>query len=251
MAIRFQLLPYLYTLFYNAHTKAETVMRALVWEFPNDPSLAAADRQFFLGASILVTPVLVQGAESVDGVFPGLMEGEEVYYDWYNHSRIAVPASRNTTIHAPLGHIPVYIRGGVVLAMQQPALTTDASRKTGWSILIAPGVDGTAEGEVYLDDGESVAPNVTKMVKLAASLMNGRISLNVTVEGEYVGLDTPLANVTVLGVREQLRDGQVSVDGRQIGKSKWDEGSGSLVVGDLKGVLGGKAWGRGWEMVIG
>lgn len=44
MAIRFQLLPYMYTLFYDPHTSGDTVTRALAWEFPNDPSLAAADR---------------------------------------------------------------------------------------------------------------------------------------------------------------------------------------------------------------
>lgn len=27
-------------------------MRALAWEFPHDPSLAAADRQFFLGPAV-------------------------------------------------------------------------------------------------------------------------------------------------------------------------------------------------------
>jgi len=61
MNIRYQLLPYMYTLFYLAHNTGSTVMRALAWEFPNDPSLAAADRQFFLGPAILVTPVLDQG----------------------------------------------------------------------------------------------------------------------------------------------------------------------------------------------
>jgi alpha-glucosidase len=33
MSIRYQLLPYIYTLFYHAHIHAETVMRALAWEF--------------------------------------------------------------------------------------------------------------------------------------------------------------------------------------------------------------------------
>lgn len=153
MAIRFNLLPYLYTLFYHAHTRGDTVMRALAWEFPNDPSLAAADRQFFLGPAILVTPVLTQGSTTVDGVFPGLAEGTDCYYDWYNHSSIAVPDIQNTTIQAPLGHIPVYIRGGHVLAMQQSGssiLTTRDARKTGWSILVALGVDGMARGNFIL-----------------------------------------------------------------------------------------------------
>jgi alpha-glucosidase len=105
MAIRFQLLPYIYTLFYHAHTRGDTVMRALAWNFPNDPSLAAADRQFFLGDSILVTPVLDQGATSVNGVFPGIMDGSEVYYDWYTQSPVAKPATANSTISAPLGKV--------------------------------------------------------------------------------------------------------------------------------------------------
>lgn len=33
----------MYTLFYLAHNTGSTVMRALAWEFPNDPSLAAAE----------------------------------------------------------------------------------------------------------------------------------------------------------------------------------------------------------------
>lgn len=37
MQIRYALLPYMYTLFYEAHTTGSTVMRALAWEFPNEP----------------------------------------------------------------------------------------------------------------------------------------------------------------------------------------------------------------------
>ena len=33
MNIRYQLLPYMYTLFYLAHNTGSTVMRALAWEF--------------------------------------------------------------------------------------------------------------------------------------------------------------------------------------------------------------------------
>jgi alpha-glucosidase len=107
MEVRFRLLPYIYTLFYYAHTKGDTVMRALAWNFPNDPNLAAADRQFFLGDSILVTPVLEQGATSVDGVFPGIMDGTEAYYDWYAQSPVAKPTTANSTIQAPLGEFSI------------------------------------------------------------------------------------------------------------------------------------------------
>lgn len=169
LAIRFQLLPYMYTLFYHAHTTGSTVMRALAWEFPNDPALAAADRQFFLGPALLVTPALDQGVTTVDGVFPGSGHGAssggggggggggEVYYDWYTH--VAVQPTRpgeNVTLPAPLGHIPLFVRGGYVLPVQEPAMVTRDARKTPWGVIVALGVDGRAGGSLYVDDGESV-----------------------------------------------------------------------------------------------
>jgi len=49
LEIRYELLPYLYTLFFNAHTKGSTVVRPLFHEFPFDPKLYSMDRQFMWG----------------------------------------------------------------------------------------------------------------------------------------------------------------------------------------------------------
>ena len=251
MNVRFQLLPYMYTLFYNAHTQGDTVMRALAWEFPTDPSLANADRQFFLGPSVLVTPVLTEGATSVNGVFPGLVEGTDTYYDWYNHSKIDMPSSKNTSIAAPLGHLPVYIRGGCVLGSQQMAMTTRDARETGWSIVVAPGVNGSASGSLYLDDGVSITPNATKMVTMAAMMSGGAVTLNVTVDGTYAGLDTPLGNVTVLGIAKKPQSLAVMLNGMMSGNATYNATSGSLFVGSLGSANNGAAWGKSWSMSIG
>jgi len=183
MNIRFQLLPYMYTLFYHAHTSGDTVMRALAWEFPKDALLADADRQFFLGSAILVTPVLTQGHTTVDGVFPGLVEGTDVYYDWYNQSAINVPKRKNTTIEAPLGHIPVYVRGGNILATQEMRMTTREARKTDWSLIVAMDKDGRANGTLYLDDGVSIEPEASlwlwirmDVLMVHCTLMMGSVS---------------------------------------------------------------------------
>lgn len=166
MNIRYQLLPYIYTLFYLAHNTGSTVMRALAWEFPHDPSLAAADRQFFLGPAILVTPVLDQGATSVDGVFPGVGKGE-VYYDWYTLAAVDASAGENVTIDAPLGHIPVYVRGNNVIPTQEPALVTRDARKNPWGVIAALSLEGSASGSLYVDDGASLVPNATLYVEVS------------------------------------------------------------------------------------
>lgn len=167
MRIRYALLPYLYTTFYLSHSTGSTTMRALAWEFPNEPWLAAADRQFLLGGAVLVTPCLEQGATTVDGVFPGVGQGT-VWYDWYNQTAVTgVTAGQNVTIDAPLGHIPVYVKGGNVIPLQEPGLTTAAVRNSPWSVLVGLDAKGGATGDLYLDDGESLVPNATTWVEVS------------------------------------------------------------------------------------
>lgn len=169
MSIRYSLLPYMYTLLALANRDGETVMRALAWEFPNEPWLANADRQFMLGKAVMVTPCLTQGATTVDGVFPGVDDGT-VWYDWYELEAVTgVRAGQNVTIQAPLGHIPVYLRGGHVIPLQEPGMTTAASRKNPWGLIVSLDKSGSATGQLYLDDGESLAPQQTMWVDVSVS----------------------------------------------------------------------------------
>lgn len=169
MNIRYQLLPYIYTTFYLSHTTGSTTMRALAWEFPNEPLLASADRQFLFGDSLMVIPVLAQGATSVNGVFPGVGNGE-VWYDWYNQSAVTAGPGQNITIDAPLGHIPVFVRGGSVLPIQEPGMTTKQCRSNPWGLIAASSLEGTAKGQLYLDDGESLLPNATSLVEVCVTI---------------------------------------------------------------------------------
>ncbi|KAL4764015.1 glycosyl hydrolases family 31-domain-containing protein [Aspergillus foveolatus] len=239
MRIRYALLPYFYTLMHDAHTTGSTVLRALAWEFPDDPSLAAIDNQFLVGPSILVTPVLEPQVSTVKGIFPGVGQGE-IWYDWYTQTAVDAQPGVNTTIDAPLGHIPVYVRGGSILPMQEPALTTRDARKTPWTLLVALGKDGTASGHLYLDDGESIQPKVSLNVKFRAS----RSALTVSSEGEWKEAN-PLANVTIFGVL----DNPVSVtsNGQQV-PAEYDAQSRVLFITGLGQFTNDGAWGRDWTL---
>jgi len=242
MSIRYSLLPYIYTLFYNAHTTGSTVMRALAWEFPTDPSLASADRQFLLGPSIMVTPVLEQGASSVNGVFPGLAHGE-IWYDWYTQSAVTgVSPGQNVTIAAPLGHIPVYVRGGSVLPMQEPGYTTEASRNNPWGVLVALNREGAASGSLYVDDGQSLTPNATLEVELVVA----DSTLYVSTRGTYVDHNA-LANVTVLGVG--AAPGNVTLNGQPVQSyARYNSSSGVLSLTGLNNLMSGGAWVQDWML---
>ena len=179
MSVRYSMLTYMYTLFYYAHTKGETVMRALAWEFPNDESLRETYAQFMLGPSILVTPVLIPNSNTVSGVFPGVGDGER-WFDWYTLAEVDAQPQENKTMSAPLEHINVHVRGGSVLALQEPKLTTEATKNTPYNLVIALDSDGKASGSLYLDDGYSLTPNATKLVEVSRqTFLPGRSPANV------------------------------------------------------------------------
>jgi alpha-glucosidase len=167
ISIRYSLLPYLYTLFHYAHIKGDTIMRALAWEFPDDITIRETDNQFLVGSSVLITPVLEQGATTVKGVFPGIGDGTR-WYDWYTLQEVNnVSSEENATMSAPLEHINVHVRGGAILPLQQPANTTAQNRENPFSLLVALDDHEHAAGSLYLDDGESIHPQATKMVDVS------------------------------------------------------------------------------------
>ena len=242
MHIRYTLLPYMYTLFNDAHKTGSTVMRALAWEFPNEPQLAAVDTQFLLGPNILIIPVLEPQVDTVKGVFPGVIDGE-TWYDWYTGERVEAEAGVNTTIAAPLGHIPVFIRGGSVLPTQEPGYTTTESRKNPWGLIIALSSDGAASGSLYVDDGESLEPSECLDISFAAQ--GGQLKADV--QGEYKDTNA-LGNVTILGVSSAVS--QVKLNGETIDQNKvtYNQTSSVLKLSGLNDLTSGGAWQGSWTL---
>jgi alpha-glucosidase len=194
-----------------------------------------------LGPSLLITPVLTQGATTVNGVFPGISTGE-VWYDWYTQSAVNASAGENVTISAPLGHIPVYVRGGSILPMQEPGYTTTESRKNPWSLLVALGKEGTASGSLYIDDGESLAPNSTLLVEFVAT--NGTLYTSAT--GTYSDTN-PLANITILGIASAPES--VTLNGNSLSKgTAFNKTTGTFSITALSNATSGGAWKSDWVL---
>lgn len=153
LGMRYQMLPYMYSLFYGAHTNGDTVARAVWMNFPSDSVALTVERQFMLGSAILVSPVLDQGATSVNAYFP-----QGYWYSFADRS-LAIDASAAgvwKTLSAPLTTINVHVKGGSVVPLQQNALTTTASRQTPFTLLTVLCPGGKAFGSLFWDDGEQI-----------------------------------------------------------------------------------------------
>uniref|UniRef100_H2YDF7 P-type domain-containing protein n=1 Tax=Ciona savignyi TaxID=51511 RepID=H2YDF7_CIOSA len=115
---RYTLLPYLYELFYHAHTDGTGIVRPLSFEFANDKTTATIDEQFMWGAGLLLSPALYEGIKTVSAYFPDAR--------WFNYYDGVEVGARGTTasVDAPLGTIPIHVRGGHIIPTQEPASNT-------------------------------------------------------------------------------------------------------------------------------
>ena len=150
LEVRYTLLPYLYTLFYNHQTKGGTVARALFHEYPTDSIALNVDEQFLLGPGLMVTPVLAQGATSVQGYFP-----DSRWFDYYEGREMNARNS-TVTLSAPLDFINIHLRGGIIYPTQEPAINTEASRLNPLGLIVALDDSNRADGRMFYDDGESL-----------------------------------------------------------------------------------------------
>jgi len=198
LGIRYSLLPLYYTLNYEAHVQGVAVVRPLFFEYPTDANVLANDRQFFLGGSILVSPVVTQGAQTVEAYLP---RGR--WYDYHTHAQIS-STGQTFTFDAPLEVIPLHYRGGAIVLAHYPAYTTAATRRNKFYLTVALDDAGAARGTFYNDDGESL--NTSNHTYVTFTATSSDTSGTVTSSGTF-GYITPTVvdSFIVLGVKSASR----------------------------------------------
>lgn len=138
---------------------------------------------------MLVAPVTEAGATSVDVYLP-----DDVFYDWYSGAVVQGAGAYITVADQGITDIPLYIRGGVVLPLRaESAMTTAALREKDFELVIAPGRDGTASGQLYVDDGVSLEQAATTLARF--SYAEGKL----VVEGEFGYAPLVVSRITLLG----------------------------------------------------
>lgn len=79
------------------------------------------------------------------------------FYDYETFQPLRGHGERVAFDNVNFTQIPMHIKGGSIIPLRvESANTTTELRKNDFKLLIAPGLDGTASGSLYLDDGESL-----------------------------------------------------------------------------------------------
>jgi alpha-glucosidase len=146
--LRYRLLPYTYTLAWQAHTQGLPLMRALVLNYPDDPRVWQLGHEFLWGDDLLVAPVTREGATAWPVYLP-----RGAWFDFWTGERHQGPAG--VMLEAPLDRLPLLVRGGAILPLGPVVQHTGERPLDEVTLVIYP--EGASRFELYEDDGRSNA----------------------------------------------------------------------------------------------
>lgn len=106
--LRYRLLPYLYSVFWEHHRYGFPILRPLVMLEQENISNHFRQDEFAYGDKILVCPILEQGAVSRTVYLP---KGE--WYNFWSHDLLYGDAEHH--IEAPLETMPIFVKAGAVI----------------------------------------------------------------------------------------------------------------------------------------
>jgi len=145
LELRYRLLPYLYTLFWEAATTGAPILRPLLYHFPNDLRTYTLYDQVLLGPSLMAAPIYRPGIEHRVVYLP-----QGTWYDWWSGNVVEGPI--HILAHAPLEQMPLYVRAGAIIPLAPVMQYADQRPLDGLQLRVWP---GTGEWTLYEDDGDS------------------------------------------------------------------------------------------------
>jgi len=186
LRLRYQLMPYIYSLGYKTWQTGAPYMRALPLDFPKDPKVADLGDEYMFGPAFLVAPVTEQGATSREVYLPAGA-------DWYNFwTNVRYRGGQTIHVAAPIDTLPLFVRAGSIVPMGAAVDSTHQVQAIN-RVKVYPGAD--ANFVLFSDDGMTY--NYEKGAGLITHLKWNEAQQKLTHEGAeaWPGPDTAVVEV--------------------------------------------------------
>lgn len=199
--IRYRLLDYFYTQFEAQSKNGVPSLWPLWFAYPDDEKTFTLQNQFLFGGGVMVSPVTQENATHVQIYVP-----KDKFYDW-NDGFMPVMGKGSMVNLTDVGFstIPLHVKSGTIIpARLRSANTTTELRKEPFQLIVATGMDGSATGSLYLDEGNMLVQPHTSQINFTYAenmlKMTGTYGYDAGVGIESVlvlGVDTKPMNVSM------------------------------------------------------
>lgn len=175
---RYKLVPYMYSLLYEASVEGNPIMRPLVYEFPEDKKLLCESFDFMLGSSILVANVIEKGAKTRKVYLP---KGA-IWFDWY--TKQVYEGGQTVELEVSLASIPMLFKSGAIVPMCGNLMNLHKDSIEKLELLVEPSQESSFV--LYEDDGATNDYKNGEYLKTTISINNKNgIKISFSKEGNY------------------------------------------------------------------
>lgn len=196
---RYQLLPYIYTTFYQYTEYFTPMLRPIsVYDQSDDDTLYRAD-EFLLGDSLLVCPVLEPNATSRYVYLP---KGQ-----WYHYwtSRLW-EGGKETQIDAPIDEIPLFVKAGAVIPFF-PVQQYVGEKSIQQLELRVYYIDGLFESILYEDEGDGYEyeKGIYNVKTFIVEGSQNRFKMTLKKRGHYIPT-YPTYKIRIFGIPFEIKE---------------------------------------------
>ncbi len=148
--LRYQLLPYNYTLAFENHTKGVPLMRPLLFVESDNAMVFENSEAYLWGNNFLVVPIIKAGVTEKEIYFP---KGNK-WIDFYNDK--VYEGGKTHTIPVVSEHIPVFVKGNAFIPMIQTIQTTAEYHLDTFDVhFYNTNTKSKSQSDLYNDDGHT------------------------------------------------------------------------------------------------
>lgn len=214
--LRYRLLPYLYTLFREAHTTGTPILRPLFWHHQDDPKVYRRDwqHQFLVGEHLLVAPVTREGS-AVQHVY--LPAGR--WLELGTHR--VVDGGRAVLVDTPFERIPTFLAKGGILPLAEAVQYVGERPSTTLTLEVFAGATDSGI-DLYEDDGATHAheDGAFRVTRLRAIRRDGALTLRREITHDGYSVPARRLEIRLHDVATAPR--QVTLDGAMLSGSGED-----------------------------
>ena len=176
--LRYQLLPYNYSLAYENSVYGKPLMRPLLFEEPTNVKLYNTSETYLWGDAFLVHPITKPGVTSASVYFPK----DNNWFDFYTGHKY--DGGTNAEVAVTDDHIPVFVRGNSFLPMIKTIRNTSAYSLQNFDLhFYFDPTKNSGSGLLYNDDGQtpdSAKKQQSETIAFSSTYKNNVLNINLS-----------------------------------------------------------------------
>ncbi|WP_395045214.1 TIM-barrel domain-containing protein [Flavobacterium sp.] len=147
--LRYQMLPYNYTLAYQNSQNGIPLMRPLFFDEPSNLKLQTSSEEYLWGKDLLVKPIIKAGIKETEMYFPN----NSNWFDFYTGKKYI--GGTTTTLKVNQDYIPTFVRGNVFYPLTKLVQNTTLYSNSDLDLHFYYEGKQSSEREFYFDDGKT------------------------------------------------------------------------------------------------